>query len=101
MFKNPPEFTEYLEFLKKYYTEKSVTGIKLENYRLCFYDPFDDKQEKGYGWIDVCCGLNAAIKFCEFHGLKLQARDLIFSYVDHRRIPERPINETNTMQKLR
>lgn len=83
MFKNPPEFTEYLEFLKKYYSEKSVTGIKLENYRLCFYDPHDKQAEKPQGWIDVCCGLNAAIMFCEFNGLKMQYNDLVFGYFDH------------------
>jgi hypothetical protein len=83
MFRNPPEFTEYLEFLKKYYTEKSVTGIKLENFRLCFYDIYNKDRVRPKGWIDVCCGLNGAIKFCEHNGLGLQHQDIIWAWIDH------------------
>ena len=83
MFKNEPKFTEYLEFLKKYYSEKSVTGIKLENYKVSFYDPHDKNATAPKAWIDVCCGLNGAIKFCEFHGLGMQSKDLVFGYFNH------------------
>jgi hypothetical protein len=83
MFKNEPKFTEYLEFVKKYYTEKSVTGIKLENFRLCFYDIHNKDRVRPKGWIDVCCGLNGAIYFCQQHGLALQSNDLVFAYLDY------------------